>query len=154
MLCIFYTVILEPSECHVYHKNLIVIRTIFTSDVKTVFLNKTGNCFVKIGFYRLPDYVMSRHVSDLWFETSDCLTIEPIVSGIIVTCLSHLLSIDRLFASPTCLLHGGHGPHARCTDAAKQMTVAYLSVRAQRRHCSPLKLVVLQLTVSDRSADK
>ena len=116
MLCIFYTVILEPSECHVYHKNLIVICTIFTSDVKTVFLNKTGNCFVKIGFYRLPDYVMSRHVSDLWFETSDCLTIEPIVSWIIVTCRSaltinrSLVCFTHLFASrwpwPTCQMHG------------------------------------------------
>ena len=50
MLCIFHTVILEPNECDVYHKNLIVICTIFTSDVKTVFLSKTGNCFVKIVF--------------------------------------------------------------------------------------------------------
>jgi len=149
MSCIFHTVI--SNECDVYHKNLIVICTIFTSDVKTVFLSKTGNCFVKIVFYRLPDYVMSRHVSDLWFETSDCLTIEPIVSGIIVTCRSHLLSIDRLFALrwpwPTCQMYG----RRKTNDSGVS------KCRGQRRHCSPLKLVVLhycQLTVSDRSADK
>jgi len=31
-----------------------------------------------------------------------------------------------------CLLHRGHGPHTRRTDAAKQRTVAYLSGRGQR----------------------
>ena len=42
-----------------------------------------------------------------------------------------LLSVDRL------LLHGGRGPHTRCTgaDAAKQRTVAYLSGRGRGNRC-------------------
>ena len=35
----------------------------------------------------------------------------------------------------TCLLHHGCGPCTRCTDAAKQRTVAYLSGRGQRGKC-------------------
>jgi len=42
-----------------------------------------------------------------------------------------LLSVDHL------LLHGGRGPHTRCTgaDAAKQRTVAYLSGRGRGNRC-------------------
>jgi len=42
-----------------------------------------------------------------------------------------LLSVDRL------LLHGGRGPHSRCTDgdAAKQRTVAYLSGSGRGNRC-------------------
>jgi len=59
---------------------------------------------------------------------------RPIVSGIIVTCRSALaisLPVDHL------LLHGGHGPHTRCTDAVAvwQRTVAYLSGRGRGNRC-------------------
>ena len=59
-----------------------------SSDVKTVFIAKPVTVLRKPVFYRLPDYVTSRHVSDLWFENKDRPTTGPIVSGIIVTCRS------------------------------------------------------------------
>jgi len=62
------------------------------------------------------------------------VTKRPIVSGIIVTCRSVLaisLPVDHL------LLHGGHGPHTRRTDAVAvgQRTVAYLSGRGRGNRC-------------------
>ena len=43
------------------------------------------------------------------------------------------LSLRACYQSITCLFHRGHGPHTRCTDAAKQRTVAYLSGRGQQQ---------------------
>ena len=97
-----------------------------SSDVKTVFIAKPVTVLRKPVFYRLPDYVTSRHMSDLWFETKGRPTIGPIVSGIIVTCRS-ALAISRLlvcFAGAVALM-----PDAHCTDAEKQRTMAYLSDR-------------------------
>ena len=56
-----------------------------------------------------------------------------------------LLSVDRL------LLHGGRGPHTRCTDAdtAKQRTVAYQSGRGRGNRCfccRELKTIVTPLS--------
>jgi len=51
------------------------------------------------------------------------------VSRIIVTCRSACYQSIACF----CLLHRGHGPYTRRTDAAKQRTVAYLSGMGQRQ---------------------
>ena len=41
------------------------------------------------------------------------------------------MSLSACYQSIAYLLHRSHGPHARCTDSAKQRTVAYLSGRGQ-----------------------
>ena len=105
------------------------------------FFSKTSNRFVKTGFfYPLPDYVMSHHVSNLWFDSRDHPTVGPIVSGIIGIA-THLLSVNQWIA---CLLHPGHSPQTRCTDAAKQRTVAYLSDRGQRGHWEDVQYAALE----------
>jgi len=43
------------------------------------------------------------------------------------------LSLHTCYQSIACLLHRGCGPHTRCTDTAKQKTVAYLSGRGRQR---------------------
>jgi len=80
-------------------------------------------------------------------QTSDRLTIEPIVSGIIAACRS--TSVD------CCLLHRGHGPHTRRTDAAKQRTVAYLRVRDSnsRRFCRRVLITLVMLLHRPGSAN-
>ena len=58
-----------------------------------------------------------------------------------------MLSVDRL------LLHGGRGPHTRCTcaDAAKQRTVAYLSGRGRGNRCFCLRELITIVTPLSRS---
>jgi len=41
------------------------------------------------------------------------------------------LSLHTCYQLIACLLHSGYDPHSRCTDAAKQRAVAYLSGRGQ-----------------------
>ena len=54
------------------------------------------------------------------------------------------LSFHTCYQSIACLLHRGCGPHTRCTDTAKQKTVAYLSGRGQRRQMfQPRALITL-----------
>ena len=58
-------------------------------------------------------------------ETSDRPTIGLLWAG------NCHLSLCTCYQLITCLLHRGHGPHTRRTDATKQRTVAYLSGRGQ-----------------------
>jgi len=47
------------------------------------------------------------------------------------------LSLHACYQSIACLLHRGRGPHSRCTDAAKQRTLAYLSGMGQQMFLPP-----------------
>jgi len=85
--------------------------------------NKTRESRVSI-FFLDPGKGISQL---LRIETSDHLTIWPIVSEIIVSGRS-ALAISRSIA---CLLHCGHGPHTRHMDTAKQRIAAYLSGNGQ-----------------------
>jgi len=88
-------------------------------------VNETRESRVSI-FFLDPKKGISRL---LRIETSDHPTIGPIVSGIIVTCRPARTCYQLI----ACLLHSGRGPHTRCTNAAKQRTLAYLSGREQRQ---------------------
>jgi len=89
-------------------------------------VNETRESRVCI-FFLDPEKGISRLTR---IETSDHPTIVPIVSGIIVTGRSALAtSLSHLYAACGC------GPHTRCTDAAKQRTVAYLCSRGSGDRC-------------------
>jgi len=125
--------VVKPKKLPPYRMGLVsvtrirvrVSRLSFRVSVRVRDVNETRQSRVSI-FFLDP----GKGISGLpRIQTSDRLTIEPIVSGIIATCRS--TSVD------CCLLHRGHGPHTRRTDATKQRTVAYLRVRDSnsRRFC-------------------
>jgi len=112
-------------RCNLFSHQETTTTSVLTRDVKTVYFSEPVTGLPKPVFYRLPKGL-------LWVGW-----LSPVAP--------RLLSVDRL------LLHGGRGPHSRCTDAAKQRTVAYLSGRGRENRCfCRRELITIDVTESAR----